>query len=741
LFYYSRIVFAKGTEIMKKIISIALAAGLSIQLAACGSKGGADTASAEEYAYKAAPAEITEDFSGELSGWSEGFDLYDGRIYFISENNTEYYLNSADISGENFKSVQLSAKENALIFALKFDADGVCRFIYNEGESYFLKSVDTEGAELSSADITKAMTENFPDGFYPLYCAYDGAGNICFAGRSDFLVLDTQGKLICAYTDPEGRSFDALRTDRSGKVYGYLWRGDGYALCGIDTAAGKLEAETETPFSVYGNIFSSGGGEYDFYVNDGTSLLGWNIGGEPVTLLNWVQAGVSILEVRDFFYAGDETFVTAGLSYPHENPKFFLLKKELVNRGDKTEILVAGTENSIDSYIENAAIKFNNTNDKYYVTIKKYPYGQEDKLNLDLVSGQVPDVLFTDSFTPTDAYIAKGIFADLYGFIDSDPELKREDFLPNLLTACETDGKLYRFTDKFSIYTVLGKTSIFGDKQGITVDELNAVTENMPAGTELFPGFTKKSILEYALQLSGDEFIDYKKGICDFTSDSFIKMMEFSNGFISDIDIESYFDDSFWGRYDTMFSDESGLLMVAFLTDYTDVFAFERCNFDDKVTAVGFPCENRVGTSFAVDSGFSVSAKSKNPDGAWAFVRTLLLPEYQDLGDRLPSRRDSMDKYAKTAMTYDPDRVVQPMVTMGDMMVSSGRSDIGEPKQEDIDRFNAIIESANGLMSYNSNIMEIVDEEAATYFNGSKSAREAAELIQTRVTLYLDENT
>ncbi len=741
---------------MKKIIKRLAAAAASVlllQLAACGNKenGGGDVSNAsEEYAYKAASAEVTEEFSGELDGYSVGFNYCDGRVYFISENTPdpekpykEYYLNSADVSGENFKSVQLSAKENTGVFAPKFDASGTCRFIYikeeNDTVTYFLKSVNGDGEELSSTDITGIVTEKFTDGFFPYHAAYDGSGNIYFADYANMLVLDQSGGLVCALSETE-RSFQSLCTDKSGKVYAYLWSGSGYDLCGIDTASGALEDALPTPFDVYGNTFADGGGEYDFYVSDSSSLFGWNVGSEPVTLLNWVKSGVSNIEVQDIFYAGEETFVTAGLSHPHGYPKFSLLKKELVNTGDKTEILVAGIDENITSYIENAAIKFNNGSDKYYVTIKKYSYDQADQLNLDLTSGNIPDVLFTGSYTPTDAYISKGIFADLYEFIDGDGELKREDFLPNLLEACETDGKLYRFTDKFSVYTVLGKTSVFGDKQGITVDELNALKAGMPEGTELFPGFTKRNILEYALQLSGDEFIDYKKGSCDFTSESFIKMLEFANGFIDDIDSQTYFDDSFWGRYDTMFSDGSALLMVAFLTDYADVYSFERCNFDEQVTAVGFPCENRVGNSFAVDSGFSISAKSENKEGAWAFVRTLLLPEYQDLGDKLPARKDSLEKFAQTAMKHDPDRVYNPVVLMGDMALSSGSADIGEPKQEDIDRFNEIIASANGLMSYNSDIMEIVNEEAATYFSGSKSAEDAAALIQTRVQLYLDEN-
>lgn len=497
------------------------------------------------------------------------------------------------------------------------------------------------------------------------------------------------------------------------------------------------------PFEGYNNHIISGNGvDTDFYVYDNEALYSWNIGGEPQKLLDWVKAGVSVIEVSDVFYAGNDTFACAGKSFPHEYTKFSKLTKQLVSTGGRKEIILAGTEYSISSLIKNQIVKFNASNDKYFVTVKEYKDENISQLNLDLTSGNIPDILITNSYTPTETYIAKGIFADLYEFIDSDGELKREDFVPNLLSSFETDGKLYRFTDSFTVYTVIGKTSIFGDDMGITVDRLNEIAAARPADAEMFAGFTKTDILTYAMEMSGSEFIDFKNGKCDFNSESFIKMLEFANGYLNDIDFATYFDDAFWGRFETMFSDESALLMVCYLTDYSDVYRFEHTNFDDPVTAVGFPCKDRTGTSFVVDSGFSISEKSPNKEGAWEFVRTMLLPEYQDCADKFPVRNDSLDKYAAAAMKYDPDRINNAIVMMGGMALSSSSnsSEIGEPKQEDIDRMNDIIASANGIMSYNSSVLEIITEEAASYFSGSKSPEDAASLIQTRVQLYLDEN-
>ena len=43
-------------------------------------------------------------------------------------------------------------------------------------------------------------------------------------------------------------------------------------------------------------------------------------------------------------------------------------------------------------------------------------------------------------------------------------------------------------------------------------------------------------------------------------------------------------------------------------------------------------------------------------------------------------------------------------------------------------------------MRYDEDVMEIIREEASYYFEGQRSAAEAADLIQRRVSIYVSEN-
>lgn len=69
------------------------------------------------------------------------------------------------------------------------------------------------------------------------------------------------------------------------------------------------------------------------------------------------------------------------------------------------------------------------------------------KLLTELAAGDKLDILVTgcDTMAPSDT------FMDLYQFLDRDEELSREDFLPQILSGLETDGELRQIWNSFAI--------------------------------------------------------------------------------------------------------------------------------------------------------------------------------------------------------------------------------------------------------------------------------------------------
>jgi len=76
------------------------------------------------------------------------------------------------------------------------------------------------------------------------------------------------------------------------------------------------------------------------------------------------------------------------------------------------------------------------------------------ELNQDILNGEGPDLLVLDGDIFSCAtYAGNGFLQDLYPLMDGDDEFHREDYLENILSAYELNGKLYGFISTFTIYT------------------------------------------------------------------------------------------------------------------------------------------------------------------------------------------------------------------------------------------------------------------------------------------------
>ena len=69
-------------------------------------------------------------------------------------------------------------------------------------------------------------------------------------------------------------------------------------------------------------------------------------------------------------------------------------------------------------------------------------------------------------------------------------------------------------------------------------------------------------------------------------------------------------------------------------------------------------------------------------------------------------------------------------------------TDSGNPlTSEDVKLVTDFVESLTLTYSSNQAVNNIINEEAAAYFKGQKSAQEVADIIQSRVSIYVNENS
>ena len=162
-----------------------------------------------------------------------------------------------------------------------------------------------------------------------------------------------------------------------------------------------------------------------------------------------------------------------------------------------------------------------NTNDDYSAGLTK--------LNTEIMSGVIPDMFLTENL-PIERYAAKGILTDLYELIDSDAELTRESFVPQIIQACETDGKLYELPASFMVQTAFGLSKVV---DGYDVWNVAAVQDAMTSCKEdayaVFTITPRRPLSWTVSPTTSPGFVNWQTGECSFDSESFITLLNFAS--------------------------------------------------------------------------------------------------------------------------------------------------------------------------------------------------------------------
>jgi hypothetical protein len=412
------------------------------------------------------------------------------------------------------------------------------------------------------------------------------------------------------------------------------------------------------------------------------------------------------------------------------------------------EVIILG-QNGMWGMTTSMIREFNKTNEKYRIVARDYyQYATMDdyeasytQMNNDIISGNMPDILLLDTYQlDVSAYISKGLFTDLREFIEKDPELADKEFLENVFRAASGGDKWYCLVPGFSVNTIVGKSSILGDRQGWNFDEFVALMDSLPEGTQSFSEMTNLNFISQFMYYCSQDFVDPATGKCNFNSPEFISILEYANTFPERINYDDY-DENYWMNYQDQYRTGETILQQTNIYNVAS-YKYLVSNFGEEVTFVGYPTKSLKGSSFANSTPIAISSKSSNKEGAWEFVRTYLLDEYQKQGyDGMPVRKDIFLEKAQEAMN-------RPYYMDGDNKVEydetnyiNGEEVIMPPlTQEQVDKVVTFIESVDTTMNYNQDLIDIISEETAPFFQGQKTAAEVADIIQSRAQIFVNEN-
>ena len=638
-------------------------------------------------------------------------------------------------------------------------------------EKNYLRKLDSTGAELLRIDLSEiaAGADDENQYFYVSGLQMDADGNIFLCmGENSIFVLNGEGKLqFTIKINSDNSWINGLVRLRDGRVAAM---GNDYSqtadrsqfLRVVDLATKDWGEDFSAPMDVWNPY--PGGGDYDFYYNTSTSLFGAKLeAGESETekLLSWLSCDIDGDSLNAVLPLPDGRILCVTSSWDRytgeegQSELITLSKVPYVAENQKTVLTYACMY--LDYNLRREILNFNKTNPNYRIEVQDYSeYNTEDdytagltKLSTEIIAGRVPDILQADAQMPIRQYAAKGLLEDLWPYIDADPELGREQLMEPVLKAMEQDGKLYQVTGSFMLYSAVALRSIAGDAKGWTVDEMYEALAKLPPGADILGySYTRDDVLRMTCAFSLDELVDWETGACRFDGPEFIKILEFVSSFKSSFDWEDYWSNHEWTAEDdddvTRMRAGKQLMMPAYLYDFTS-YQMQMAQLEGDVNFIGFPTEDRNGTAFELSMALSMSAKSAHKDGVWEFLRTVLLPAYQNtirwngFATNKEAFQAQIDEAMKEETYEDPatgETVIQPKMTWGTM---TGEIEIFAMTQEEVDQVVVFINATNRVFSYDEKLFEIISEECQPYFADQKSVEETAKLVQNRVSLYVNE--
>ncbi len=423
----------------------------------------------------------------------------------------------------------------------------------------------------------------------------------------------------------------------------------------------------------------------------------------------------------------------------------------------------------LENAVDDAVRDFNRRSTEYYVTIRDYSGGQpfsidvRDRaitaMNLDIASGKMPDLLSVQDGVPFQSYAKKGLLRDLGPWLASEGI----ELLPQLQRTGTVDGKTMMVCGSFALITAIGSRDYLGDLTGWTVEEARAMAESLPDCRGVFTAtMTRDSFMRF-LSYYLESFLDWEAGTASFDSEGFRDMLEFAAALPIQPPKESTMGDG-----EVM---SGTALAAAYTIASVNNWQVRDMVYMGKLVCPGFPMPDRAGSLIYMTAPMAVSTSAANPDGAYAFLRSLLDEKAQTaFTDLFPSTVAAFENQLAEAMREPTpeegyksiyifsngaqflDPTVYPWEgTEGERQprtvfywMDDNGSVYREEKmyamtEEQRDSLLKLLDGAVRSSSYDQVIARIVQEEAGALFAGQRPSSEVAARIQERVLLYMAE--
>ncbi len=414
---------------------------------------------------------------------------------------------------------------------------------------------------------------------------------------------------------------------------------------------------------------------------------------------------------------------------------------------------------SKDTYLDTAVKKFEELHPGVRVEVKEYTSSTSERgegvraaesgdiekyvtaMNTQLMSGQGSDIILLNNL-PYQTYADKNLLVDLGGLMQSDESFDSSKYYQNIFKALEYKEKLYGLPVNISIDMIAADQTLLADSQ-VSIDDSNwdwqdfvrtaekIMNDNQNGETQgmyALAGMDEKRLIGTLVKENYDSLVDPEKKTAHFTGQEFLDLLSLSKYLIDHKLVNT-------DTAQTNIMDMAARGKLVF--NFTSLQGFWALQTTKAIFSEGVQLLKPPGNvSFSTDSLYGISSQSAHQELAWEFLKFLVSDEMMAQGG-MPINKSVLPQVA--------ENFTQAIQTRGGKMMIKDDGIPGQsitlhpPTHEDVDDMENLLSQAKVYIGTDQKIISIVQEETAAFFTGQKTAEVTAQLIQDRVSTYLNE--
>lgn len=409
-----------------------------------------------------------------------------------------------------------------------------------------------------------------------------------------------------------------------------------------------------------------------------------------------------------------------------QGKSYVLFKLGWTDKEDERRVITLLTTSEYGQLAQMAG-EFNGVSDEYRVELKVISEGDDSdkdvqtKIRLMLTAEDCPDIIDIDCIDGWEEMVSKGIFEDLYPYMESSSVVSADDYLPQVLKCGRVDNRQIFIPYDFMLLMLYGKEENIGNGQRWTLEEMLDLYEQHEGASIL--NCRPQNCLQYLMKVSTNEFVDFDSMECNFDTESFYRLLEAA--------AQAYYTQPESNRAILSVVEDYSLMDIAYIYSIEaylgyagTILSYGEDGPEYRLTLKGYPSKDgraKADIQLSTGQNAAISARSRNKEGAWQFIE--YIQSYKsDFYVGFPARESWFMERTQNLMPGSFDMAKEM-----------------ECSQEDVDNLLDIIAEAEYGTGREEEVADIVLEEAQAYFAGQRTAQEVAAIIQDRVKLYIDE--